>query len=70
MDPRLLDYYNSELRFLRESGVEFARAYPRIAARLGMDSLEVADPYVERLIEAFAFLAEHIAQVKRARADA
>jgi type VI secretion system protein ImpG len=60
MDPKLLDYYNSELRFLRESGVEFARAYPRIAARLGMESLEVADPYVERLIEAFAFLAARV----------
>jgi type VI secretion system protein ImpG len=60
MDPRLLDYYNAELRFLRESGVEFAQAYPRIAARLGMDSLEVADPYVERLIEAFAFLAARV----------
>jgi type VI secretion system protein ImpG len=57
MDPRLLEYYNTELRFLRESGAEFASAYPRIAARLGMDSLEVADPYVERLIESFAFLA-------------
>ncbi len=57
MDPRLLEYYNTELRFLRESGAEFANAYPRIAARLGMDSLEVADPYVERLIESFAFLA-------------
>jgi len=60
MDPRLLDYYNAELRFLRESGAEFAHAYPRIAARLGMDSLEVADPYVERLIEAFAFLAARV----------
>ncbi|HXA34887.1 MAG TPA: type VI secretion system baseplate subunit TssF [Steroidobacteraceae bacterium] len=60
MDPRLLDYYNSELRYLRESGLEFARAYPRIAARLGMDSLEVADPYVERLIESFAFLAARV----------
>src|SRR5882724_3464936 len=60
MDPRLLDHYNSELRFLRESGLEFSRAYPRIAARLGMDSLEVADPYVERMIEAFAFLAARV----------
>src|SRR6266403_278761 len=60
MDPRLLDYYNSELRYLRESGVEFANAYPRIAARLGMDSLEVADPYVERLIESFAFLTARV----------
>jgi len=60
MDPRLLEYYNTELRFLRESGAEFASAYPRIAARLGMDALEVADPYVERLIESFAFLAARI----------
>ncbi len=60
MDPRLLEYYNTELRFLRESGAEFASAYPRIAARLGMDALDVADPYVERLIESFAFLAARI----------
>jgi type VI secretion system protein ImpG len=60
MDPRLLEYYNTELRYLRESGAEFASAYPRIAARLGMDALEVADPYVERLIESFAFLAARI----------
>ncbi len=60
MDPRLLEYYNTELRFLRESGAEFASAYPRVAARLGMDALEVADPYVERLIESFAFLAARV----------
>lgn len=48
MDPRLLEYYNSELRFLRESGAEFASAYPRVAARLGIDSLEVADPTASR----------------------
>ena len=35
MDPRLLDYYNRELQFVREMGAEFARTYPRIAARLG-----------------------------------
>jgi len=60
MDPRLLDYYNQELAHLREMGAEFARAFPKIAARLGMEGLEVADPYVERLLEGFAFVAGRI----------
>jgi type VI secretion system protein ImpG len=60
MDPRLLDYYNRELQFVREMGAEFAQAYPRIAARLGMDGLECADPYVERLLEGFAFLTARV----------
>jgi len=60
MDPRLLEYYNRELQFAREMGAEFAQAYPRIAARLGLEGLECADPYVERLLEGFAFLAARV----------
>jgi type VI secretion system protein ImpG len=60
MDPRLLEYYNRELQFAREMGAEFAQAYPRIAARLGIEGLECADPYVERLLEGFAFLAARV----------
>lgn len=60
MDPRLLDYYNRELQFVREMGAEFAQAYPRIAARLGVDGVECSDPYVERLLEGFAFLAARV----------
>ena len=60
MDTRLLEYYNHELQYIREMGAEFAEAYPRIAARLGMDGIECADPYVERLIESFAFLAARV----------
>lgn len=60
MDPRLLDYYNRELQFVREMGAEFAQAYPRIAARLGIEGLECADPYVERLLEGFAFLTARV----------
>jgi type VI secretion system protein ImpG len=60
MDPRLLRYYNRELQHVREMGAEFAREYPKIAGRLGMDSTEVADPYVERLLEGFAFLAARV----------
>ena len=60
MDPRLLSYYEKELRHLRQMGAEFAREFPKIAGRLGMESLEVADPYVERLLEGFAFLAARV----------
>ena len=60
MDERLLSLYNEELRFLREMGAEFAASYPKVAARLAMDQAEVADPYVERLLEGSAFLAARV----------
>ena len=60
MDPRLLRYYNQELQFMREMGAEFAQEFPKIAARLGVEGLECADPYVERLLEGFAFLAARV----------
>ncbi|MFC3653425.1 type VI secretion system baseplate subunit TssF [Dyella humi] len=60
MDPRLLRYYNRELQHVREMGAEFAREYPKIAGRLGLEGFECADPYVERLLEGFAFLAARI----------
>jgi type VI secretion system protein ImpG len=60
MDPRLLQYYNLELQHLREMGAEFAQQFPKIAGRLGMNGLEVADPYVERLLEGVGFLAARV----------
>ncbi len=60
MDPRLLKYYNQELQFMREMGGEFAKAYPKIAGRLSLDEFECADPYVERLLEGFSFLAARV----------
>ncbi|MBK9361491.1 MAG: type VI secretion system baseplate subunit TssF [Rubrivivax sp.] len=60
MDPRLLRYYNQELQHLRDMGAEFAKQFPKIAARLRMDGIEVGDPYIERLLEGFAFLAARI----------
>ncbi len=60
MNPRLLHLYNQELRHLREMGSEFAEEFPKIASRLSMDGLEVADPYVERLLEGAAFLAARV----------
>ncbi|WP_292286642.1 type VI secretion system baseplate subunit TssF [Marivita sp.] len=60
MDTRLLKHYETELAFLREMGAEFAQSYPKIAARLGMDGLEILDPYVERLLEGTAFLTARV----------
>ena len=60
MDPRLLRLYDQELTFVRELGGEFAAEFPKIAGRLGLDTFECADPYVERLLEGFAFLAARV----------
>ena len=60
MDPRLLKYYNNELQHIREMSGEFAIEYPKIASRLGLDSFECADPYVERLLEGFAYLSARV----------
>jgi type VI secretion system protein ImpG len=66
MDRLLLSHYNTELAHLRETAAEFAREFPKIASRLALDrdAKEIcADPYVERLLEGFAFLAARV-QVK------
>jgi len=60
MDQRLIRHYNRELEFIREMGSEFASHFPKVAGRLGMEGLECADPYVERLLEGFAFLAARV----------
>jgi len=60
MDPRLLRLYEAELAYIRDMGAEFATAFPKIAARLSLGSFEVSDPYVERLLEGFAFLTARI----------
>ena len=60
MDPRLLAQYNRELQHLRGLGGEFAAEFPKIAGRLGLTGFECTDPYVERLLEGFAFLAARV----------
>lgn len=60
MDTRLLRYYERELHHLREMGGEFARDFPKVAGRLGLESHACADPYVERLLEGFAFMAARV----------
>jgi type VI secretion system protein ImpG len=60
MNPRFLEHYQRELQFIREMGMEFARRHPKIAGGLDLGGTECADPYVERLLEGFAFLTARI----------
>ena len=60
MNKTFIDFYNQELRHIKGKAQEFGAAYPKIGARLGIESMEVADPYVERLLESFAFLTARI----------
>ncbi len=52
----LSEYYRYELAYLRSSGEDFARHFPKIARRLDLSHEESSDPHVERLIESVAFL--------------
>jgi type VI secretion system protein ImpG len=60
LQTELLQYYQDELRYLREAGEEFAERYPKVASRLELGPEGSADPHVERLLEAFAFLTARI----------
>lgn len=60
MDQRLVEYYDRELRYLRELGAEFAAEFPEVARQLELNAVACADPYVERLLEGFAFLAARV----------
>lgn len=60
MDDPLLHYYERELTFMRESGAEFAKKYPKIANRLLLEPDRCEDPHTERLLEAFSFLTGRI----------
>lgn len=56
MSDDLLTYYNRELSYIRRLGEEFARANPDIASRLRIESAGSQDPYIERLLEGFAYI--------------
>lgn len=58
-----LQLYNDELRHIRENAAEFAAAYPKIASRLALSKESRGgcdDPFVERLLEGFAYLAARV----------
>lgn len=60
MRDDLLLYYERELTFLRQNSALFAEKYPKVASRLILEADKCEDPHVERLLEAFAFLAARV----------
>ncbi|HHB1427585.1 TPA: type VI secretion system baseplate subunit TssF [Serratia odorifera] len=60
LSERFLGLYNEELRYLRESGQQFAERHPQVAQHLGMHTEGVQDPFVERLLEGAAFLSARV----------
>src|SRR3989338_4154388 len=61
-DDTFVGYYQKELSYLREAGLEFSKAYPALGKELGLLDTTSADPHVERLIESFAFLTARMNQ--------
>ena len=53
-------YFEREYNFLQVSGEEFSKKHPTLASHLHMSERERKDPFVERLMEGFAFLAGRI----------
>jgi type VI secretion system protein ImpG len=60
MRDELLLYYQRELDYLRKSAAQFAERHPKVASRLVLEPTKCEDPHVERLLEAFAFLAARV----------
>lgn len=60
MRDELLLYYERELTYMRQIGAQFAEKYPKVASRLILEADKCEDPHVERLLEAFAFLAARV----------
>ena len=60
MRDDLLFHYERELTYIRRLGAEFAKKYPKVAARLQLEPGKCEDPHVERLLEGFAFLTARV----------
>jgi type VI secretion system protein ImpG len=60
MRDDLLLYYERELTYLRQTAAQFREKYPKVASRLLLEPDKCEDPHVERLLEAFAFLAARV----------
>ncbi|ARN56929.1 type VI secretion system baseplate subunit TssF [Sedimentisphaera salicampi] len=62
MNKSFLETYEEELNYIRKDGSRFSKEYPSLAQKLGTieeDGL-CSDPFVERLLEGFAFLSARV----------
>src|SRR5438876_36784 len=59
-DDRLLKYVNEELQYLWDMGAEFEEQNPGVAPYLRLTATDSQDPFVERLLDGFAFLSARV----------
>ncbi len=62
MNETFLGYYEDELRHIRDLAAEFGAMHPLVAGQLRLRNDGCDDPFVERLLEGFAFLAARVNQ--------
>ena len=62
MNERFLQYYEDELRHVRETAEDFGALHPLVAGQLRLRKDGCDDPFVERLLEGFAFLSARVHQ--------
>jgi len=60
MNERFLQFYEDELRHVREMAADFGALHPLVAGQLRIRKDGCDDPFVERLLEGFAFLSARI----------
>lgn len=60
MSNRLFEYYRDELRYLYKQGREFSKVHGDEASLLDFERDAREDPFVRRLVEAFAFLTARV----------
>src|SRR2546426_12726033 len=59
MDRKLVEYFEEELTHVRRMADEFKHSHPQVAERLQLGQ-DPPDPYVQMLLDGFAFLTARI----------
>jgi len=63
MDDDFLKYFDGEMRYLKEAGIEFAKEFPELGRTLGLDGSPVPrDDSVERLFQGFSLMMAKLRQ--------
>jgi len=63
MEDDFLKYFDGEMRYLKEAGLEFAKEFPELGRALGLDSSPVPrDDSVERLFQGFSLMMAKLRQ--------
>jgi len=63
MEDDFLKYFDGEMRYLKEAGIEFAAEFPELGRALGLDGSPVPrDESVERLFQGFSLMMAKLRQ--------